>query len=229
MGRDYKHRADKNNAEQGRKRSAANKRKVAVRSRAKTGESQIKVPLWRWVLVFGIICLFVYFLFNLSSTAPQDKPEPAMVTRPLVVSKPAPRQVTKPAAKKIPKKVAEPKKVPAKQEIQYDFYAVLPEVEFVIPDYEVKTRKREERVGKAKAGVKYSVQAGAFRTYKDADSLKAKLLMMGFSPKIEKARVGSVTWYRVKMGPYSRLISVDAIQSKLKSNSIDALVIEVKK
>jgi cell division protein FtsN len=171
--------------------------------------------------VLGLVGLFAYFLTSLSSSTPSD--EPTRLTRPLA------RQVVKAAPKKASKPVKSVKKTPAKYDIQYDFYTILPEAEFVIPDHEVKTRKREERVGKAKSGVQYSVQAGAFRKYKDADSLKAKLLMMGFSPKIEKAVIGSATWYRVKMGPYNQLASVDAIQSRLKSNKMDALVIEVKK
>lgn len=225
MARDYKHRAnkDRTGGEEKRLAGKTNKRKPAVRGQAKKEENQTNVPLWRWGVVLGIICLFVYFLYSLSLTTEQE--QPVVVTRPLSVNRPAPKQIAKPAVKK---SAAMPKKVKPKQEIQYDFYAVLPEAEFVIPDYEVKTRKREERVGKVKTGVKYSVQAGAFRHYKDADGLKAKLLLMGFFPRIEKARIGSATWYRVKMGPYSRLVSVDAIQSKLKANNMDALVIEVK-
>ena len=220
MERDYKHRAAP--PKQGRNSRKPSKRRPFTRKTTKTAVGLSKVPAWRWGLVFGVIALFIYFLYSLSLTSKQDRPTPR-VTRPL-------KQHTKEiAVKKTPVK-SKPAKVPkAKDDIQYDFYTILPEAEFVIPDYEVKTRKREERVGKAKTGVKYSVQAGAFRHYKDADSLKAKLLMMGFSPSIEKAVVGSVTWYRVKMGPYNRLVSVDAIQSRLKSNNMDALVIEVKK
>ena len=214
MARDYKHRA--NNSR--RQPAKANKRTTVGRARA---NNQAGVPLWRWGLVLGLVGLFAYFLYSLSINSPQD--QPTRLTKPLA------RQIIKPTPKKVSKPVKSVKKTPAKHDIQYDFYTILPEAEFVIPDHEVKTRKREERVGKAKAGVQYSVQAGAFRTYKDADSLKAKLIMMGFSPKIEKAVIGSATWYRVKMGPYNQLASVDAIQSRLKSNKMDALVIEVKK
>jgi len=228
MGRDYKHRADSAGSGSGRKRATGQtkKRKPVARARVKSREKQGKVPVWRWALVFLIIALFVYFLYSLSLKTQQDQPAKTVANRDA-------RQTTKLAIKKPAKKVVVAKKTSPKksqsQEIQYDFYTILPEAEFVIPDHEVKTRKREERVGKAKTGVNYSVQAGAFRQYKDADSLKAKLLMMGFSPKIEKAVIGSATWHRVKMGPYNRLASVDAIQSKLRANNMDALVIEVKK
>lgn len=219
MERDYKHRATL--PKQGRSSRAPRKRRSPARKTTKSSVGLSAVPAWRWGLVFGVIALFVYFLYNLSLTSKEDKPAPR-ITKPL-------KQHTKEIAiKKTPVKAKSTKVPKVKNDIQYDFYTILPEAEFVIPDYEVKTRKREERVGKAKTGVKYSVQAGAFRQYKEADSLKAKLLMMGFSPTIEKAIVGSATWYRVKMGPYNRLVSVDAIQSRLKANKMDALVIEVK-
>ncbi len=209
MQRDYKHRTNNQGGTLKKPRKQARKGTQAARQ---------PVAAWRWGLVFGLTALFIYFLYQLPSSTKYEKPI---------------QRVTKPlnSVKKIPAKKTSVKEKPAKakDEIQYDFYTILPEAEFVIPDYEVKTRKREERVGKAKTGVRYSVQAGAFRRYKEADSLKAKLILMGFMPKIEKAVVGSATWYRVKMGPYNRLASIDAIQSRLKANKMDALVIEVKK
>ncbi|NOR80515.1 MAG: SPOR domain-containing protein [Methyloprofundus sp.] len=217
MERDYKHRAA--TPKPGGSNRKPRKRKSAAK-KAVTAQ-QPKIAVWRWGLVFGVITLFVYFLYSLSVTEQQDKPKTA-------ITKPLKSPIKQATVKKVLVKAKSAKALKPKDDIQYDFYTILPEAEFVIPDYEVKTRKREERVGKAKTGVKYSVQAGAFRHYKDADSLKARLFMMGFSPKIEKAVIGSTTWYRVKMGPYNRLASVDAIQSKLKSKNMDTLVIEVK-
>lgn len=217
MERDYKHRAatpkSRGSNRKPRKRKSTAKKTVTAQ--------QPRIAVWRWGSVFAVIALFVYFLYSLPVTEQQDKPKTA-------ITKPLKSTIKKAAIKKVPVKAKTAKSPKPKDYIQYDFYTILPEAEFVIPDYEVKTRKREERVGKAKTGVKYSVQAGAFRHYKDADSLKARLFMMGFSPKIEKAVIGSTTWYRVKMGPYNRLASIDAIQSKLKSKNMDTLVIEVK-
>ena len=222
MERDYKHRAaPSQQGRNSRKPRKVSKRKSPARKTAHAAAGQSKVSIWRWGMVFGVIALFAYFLYSLPATTKQESP----VSR---ITKPLRPPIKKTSVKKSPVKVKPAKVAKPKDDIQYDFYTILPEAEFVIPDYEVKTRKREERVGKAKKGVKYSVQAGAFRKYKEADSLKAKLLMMGFSPNIEKAVVGSTTWYRVKMGPYNRLVSVDAIQSRLKANKMDALVIEVK-
>jgi len=214
MARDYKYRAD--NTRQTSKRQPAKANKRSARA-----TKQTHVAAWRWGLVIGLVGLFAYFLYSLSLTSTPDKPT--------TLTKPLARQQTKLQPKKATKPATNTQKDPAEHDIIYDFYTVLPNREVTIADHEVKTRKREERVGKEKPGVKYSVQAGSFRHHKDADRLKAKLLMMGFSPKIEKAVIGSATWYRVKMGPYNKIASVDAIQSRLKSNNMDAMVIEIKK
>ena len=127
------------------------------------------------------------------------------------------------------KPVEKPKPVKAKpkqEEPRFDFYTILPEKEVVVPDYEIKTRVREERVGKAKPA-KYILQAGSFREFKEGDSLRAKLALMGIESRVEKAQVGNVTWNRVKMGPYSQMSSVTTIKSRLKQNGIDVMVTEI--
>ena len=109
---------------------------------------------------------------------------------------------------------------------QFDFYTILPEKEVIVPDYEINTRAREERVGQAKTA-SYILQAGSFRDFKDADSLRAKLALMGIESKVEKAKVGNVVWNRVKMGPYTQMTSVSTIRSRLRENGIDVVVMEV--
>jgi cell division protein FtsN len=108
---------------------------------------------------------------------------------------------------------------------QFDFYTILPEKEVVVPEYEIKTRAREERVGKAKE-THYLMQAGSFKTFKEADRLRAKLALMGIESKVEKAKVGSVNWYRVKMGPYVQTDSVNTIRARLRQNGIDVIITE---
>ncbi|MDF1583734.1 MAG: SPOR domain-containing protein [Methyloprofundus sp.] len=245
MAQDYKHRAglprkggkattapptNPGQRKSPAKASKPNKPGVSARKPVSIVNTE-KVSAWRWLLVVILVGVFAYFLYLISSTA-EPEPEPSKPVKTVKTVKSVRQEVKKIALKPAPLKVIAPvaqkiKPIP-KPEVQFDFYKVLPEAEFVVPDYEVKTRKREERIGKVKEGALYSVQAGSFRKYADADSLKAKLVLMGFSPNIEKAPVKSVTWYRVKMGPYKRMASVDAIISRLTDNDMDALVIEVK-
>ncbi|MGR9046674.1 MAG: SPOR domain-containing protein [Gammaproteobacteria bacterium] len=174
------------------------------------------VAWWRWLLIVVVIALFAAFLMSLRDTSPESGRS--------VVTKKLDTTQSKPVDK--PKKQQTVKAEPKKEEPRFDFYTILPEKEVVVPDYEIKTRVREERVGKAKPA-KYMLQAGSFRDYKEADSLRAKLALMGIESRVEKAKVGNVTWNRVKMGPYSQLSSVTTIKSRLKQNGIDVMVTEI--
>ncbi len=133
-----------------------------------------------------------------------------------------------PVKQTLPDKAAEQVKAKPEEvdEPRFDFYTILPEKEVVVPDYEIKTRVREERVGKAKA-TQYLLQAGSFREFADADRLRAKLALMGIESRVEKAQVGDVIWNRVKMGPYEQMSSVTTIKNRLKENSIDVMVTEI--
>ena len=174
-----------------------------------------EIAWWKWGLVVILIALFASFLVFLQGSAPEQPSKPS-VTKKLEPAKP----VSKPKQQKLAKEKAKP------EEPRFDFYTILPEKEVVVPDYEIKTRAREERVGKAKAA-KYILQAGSFRDFKEADSLRAKLALMGIESRVEKAQVGNVTWNRVKMGPYSQMSSVTTIKSRLKQNGIDVMVTEI--
>ena len=226
MARDYKHRA--NSA-----KKKVIRKKPRVNSRTKIKAKPSHVPLGRWLLAFGLLAGFMY---GLSSLEPEEKTKtktkeqaqsqviektPKKIVVPLVKKKAAIKVPIKvPVKAPIKTPIKTPIKKVLKQEVQYDFYTLLPEAEFTIPDYEVKSIKRAERVGKAVKNREYSVQVSSFRRENDADSLKAKLLLLGFSPKIEKAQVKGATWYRVKIGPYQQIKSVDAVVSRLKEKNI---------
>ena len=68
----------------------------------------------------------------------------------------------------VKRKESEPK---PKAEIKYRFYSALPEAQFILPDHEIQTRKRQERVGYEKKNVEYVIQVGAFRNKKEAESV----------------------------------------------------------
>ncbi|CAA9892907.1 Sporulation related protein [Candidatus Methylobacter favarea] len=205
MARDYKYRAEG--------RRAASRRQNYGR--------QQSVGLWKWMLITALIIAFVVFLVYLRSSAPRQAPT-AHISQTL----PAPGSATPAAAKKqAPRqgKKIEPELGPKPP--QFDFYTILPEKEVVVPDYEIKTRAREERIGKAKDS-RYIMQAGSFKKFKEADQLKARLALMGIESKIEKAKVGNVTWSRVKLGPYARMSSVSTLRARLRQNGIDVVVTE---
>ena len=80
-------------------------------------------------------------------------------------------------------------------------------------------------MGKAKE-THYIMQAGSFKTFNEAEQLRKKLAAMGIESKVQKAKVGSVNWYRVKMGPYTQTDSVNTIRARLRKNGIDVIITE---
>ncbi|MCX7087183.1 MAG: SPOR domain-containing protein [Methylococcales bacterium] len=166
----------------------------------------------RWILIGSLIVVFVAFLVYLKS---KTTTETAVLVK---STETTPAKVDVAAVKK------EEKVAP--EEPKFDYYTILPNAEIVVPDHEIKSRVREELVGKVKL-TQYTVQAGAFRDFKDADHLKTKLLDMGIASTIEKAKVGNVVWSRVKLGPYAQLNSVEQVKARLRKSGIDAMITEV--
>jgi cell division protein FtsN len=202
MTRDYKSRVPERRA-QGR---AAEERRRQFDRDARTG-------MWRGMLITAIIILVVVFLVYLQGSGSKQ-------INPQQVSQAIP---DKPGAKNAATAKEEVK--PGPKMPQFDFYTILPEKEVVVPEYEIKTRTREERVGKAKE-TQYIMQAGSFKTVKEADQLRIKLAAMGIESKVQKAKVGNVNWYRVKMGPYTQTPSVNTIRARLRQNGIDVIITE---
>ena len=167
------------------------------------------IGLWKWMLITAIIISFVVFLVYLRSTGSKQPPmQPTPAENAAAV-----KEEQKPEVKPGPK-------IP-----QFDFYTILPEKEVVVPEHEIKTRTREERVGKAKE-THYILQAGSFKSFKEADQLRTKLAAMGMESTVQKAKVGSVNWYRVKMGPYTQMPSINTIRARLRQNGIDVIITE---
>ncbi|HIF55550.1 MAG: SPOR domain-containing protein [Methylococcales bacterium] len=181
----------------------------------KKTSQQSAVAWWKWLLIMLLISLFVFFLMLLRHTAPE--PKAGQIAKNSVIPKASGRLKSASGEKN------------SKPEVpRFDFYTILPETEVVIPDYEIKTRSREEQFGKGKSTL-YVMQVGAFREFPEADKLRARLALLGIESRIEKANVGSVTWNRVKIGPFSRPSNVAALKTQLRKNNIDVIVTEVKK
>jgi len=185
-------------------------KKIGLR-RQKYGKQQPKIALWKWMLIVAITISFVVFLVYLKT----------MPIKPINIKQSSQPIENKVAAdhEKNPEIKLEPKGP------QFDFYTILPDKEVVVPEYEIKTRVREERVGKAKEA-HYMMQAGSFKTAKEADNLRIKLASMGIESKVQKGKVGSVNWYRVKLGPFAQADSISAIRSRLRQNNVDVVITE---
>jgi cell division protein FtsN len=111
---------------------------------------------------------------------------------------------------------------------QFDFYEMLPKYEVVIPEQDGKAGSPPSVVaGPVEKPGAYILQAGSFRSHKDADRVKALIAMQGVESKIQKVSIDKDTWHRVRVGPITNLQQLEDTRSKLRQAQIDALVIRV--
>ncbi len=178
------------------------------RTSRKANSDTNRISLRRWLLAAGLISLLISFLIFLRTPEP---PAQATVKIPEIPAPQAAQDASRP----------EPEKP------RFEFYTILPEQEVEIPETEIRIRKSEEKQGKVKPG-KYILQVASFRSFKDADRLKAELALQGIQSNIEPAKIDEITWNRVKIGPFSSMTAVDGVRKRLRLQHIDAIVISAK-
>lgn len=194
------------------------------RGKAFTRKTRKPVPGWLWLVAGLTIGLFAAFLVWLDKR-PADLGE-------------SPSQAAAPASSSAPKKEQEKaknsggeKKAAAtvassgseQPKPRFDFYTILPEMEVIIPDKELKNRAAPK--GPAES---YFLQAGSFRNEADADALKANLALLGIEAKIQSVSAGGDTWHRVRLGPYNDLNQLDQVRAQLRQNNINAIPVKGK-
>ena len=74
---------------------------------------------------------------------------------------------------------------------------------------------------------RYVLQAGAFEASGQAEELKAKIAMLGLGARVESARIGGKTVYRVRMGPYGTATELAEAKRKLASGGLPAIAVKV--
>lgn len=75
----------------------------------------------------------------------------------------------------------------------------------------------------------YYLQAGAFREQTDAENTRARLALLGFSANIAERQSDNGTLYRVRIGPFTQLETMNRMRGKLTDNGVDVAVIRVPK
>jgi cell division protein FtsN len=71
----------------------------------------------------------------------------------------------------------------------------------------------------------YFLQAGAFREQGDAESMRAKLALQGVEAKVSERQSESGVLYRVRVGPFGDLDTMNKVRGKLSDSGIDAAVV----
>jgi cell division protein FtsN len=118
---------------------------------------------------------------------------------------------------------------------KFDFYKILPGNEEPVSDKELQARAAAAAASAKKGGQQeqskdvYFIQAGSFQNPADADNQKARLAILGFESSVEPANLPDKgTWYRVRMGPYTKVDEINRVRQSLAQNGIDANLVKIK-
>lgn len=114
---------------------------------------------------------------------------------------------------------------------KFDFYKILPGNEEPVSEKELRARAAASSKGGQQDLSKdvYFIQAGSFQNPADADNQKARLAILGFESSVEPANLPDKgTWYRVRMGPYTKVDEINRVRQSLAQNGIDANLVKIK-
>ncbi len=127
---------------------------------------------------------------------------------------------------------AEPVALPGKPgdpvpEKRFQFYDILPGKADAVPDKTAAAPREEPKKEERKEEVKESrmplfLQAGSFSTAQDADNQKAKLAFMGYEAVVQQVMIQDKTFYRVRVGPYTRLDELNKVRAELAKSGVEA-------
>lgn len=78
----------------------------------------------------------------------------------------------------------------------------------------------------AAASGSYYLQAGAFRTSGDAESVRARILLLGLPANVQRATVSGTEWNRVRVGPFAKLDEMNRARSRLAAEKIESTVVK---
>lgn len=117
----------------------------------------------------------------------------------------------------------------APEKPKFDFYKILPGAEEPVSERELKEQARAARTRPEAGKEVYFIQAGSFQNPADADNQKAKLAILGLESSVEPTAVPDRgTWYRVRLGPYTRVDDLNRVRQTLSQNGISASLVKVK-
>ena len=146
---------------------------------------------------------------------------------------PIPFMTKKPAAEKSAETGKTPEiagmpsgKAPAAEKPKFDFYRILPGSEEQVSEKDLKAAAKAKPEESKDI---YFLQAGSFQNPADADNRKAQLAILGFEAAVEPINLPDKgTWYRVRLGPYTKIDEINMVRSTMASNGIDVSLVKIK-
>ena len=113
---------------------------------------------------------------------------------------------------------------------RFDFYKILPGNADAIPDPKPadtakgKGEKEKDKEGALKEPL--FLQAGSFQTAGDADNQKAKLALIGLEASVQQVMVQDKVWFRVRLGPFSKMDEMNRMRADLAKQGVEANVVK---
>ncbi|AMX03836.1 SPOR domain-containing protein [Microbulbifer thermotolerans] len=169
-------------------------------------------PAWVWFVLGNFVGGFVVFMIFLHGLKQDEKPAAAARQSP-----------------------AEQQKEKSEQP-RFDFYKMLKENEVAVPPPKTAQpvrRKSEEsesetrwKIVEEEPKLVYILQAASFRDAKEADRLRAQLMLANLNVKVETARDNRGTWHRVLVGPYKSRSQVAKAREVLADHKLMPLVLK---
>jgi len=114
-----------------------------------------------------------------------------------------------------------------KQEPKFNFYTILPELEVLIPEDEIRPPENRKTPG-TDVSKRYILQAGSFRNRQDAEKLKATVALLGLEASINQVSIDNEKWHRVRIGPVDNRRELNRNLNLLQRNNINAMAMELK-
>lgn len=109
----------------------------------------------------------------------------------------------------------------------FDFYKILPNKEINISEYVADDQRGDKSTEPDDNGI-YVLQVGSFKDYDAADSVKAKLALLGIVPKIQRVVInGQDVRYRVRVGPFKDRKELDQTRRQLAENDMNFMLLKL--
>ena len=176
---------------------------MARRKKRSTAKSSSIIPAWIW-LTLGILIGLGIAMFTRSNGGNINGSQIANPSQSPITTEPTTKR-------------------------KFDFYTLLPELEIVIPHEETLPPKQNSNATtqtEYKGG--YLLQAGSFQQFNEADSLKARLALIGVEANIQSVEVNKTKWHRVQIGPSNDRNALETLRKRLKASQIDTILLQAK-
>jgi cell division protein FtsN len=222
----------------------AAKKKPAAKRGASRYQAPAKkpVPGWFWLVCGLVIGGFMVFLFSLEpgrDEIKRNKVEQARITQAnkAAAAKPASNEPAKPkydfytllpeSEVILPPQSIEPVAPPAPAQ-----KPVTPEEAAKIDAARAQAALNGQVpppppvIAKGPVSSQFFLQAGSFRRKDDADSLRAQIILLGQSVRVESGTVREETWHRVLVGPFATREQLGQAQKSLAASGFSNLLLQ---